>query len=300
MRHDHLKKELDLLLMLTQNRSYTVEDICNKMEVSRRNLYYYLDFFRNAGFIVEKNGRMYSISRESEFFSKLYDMLLFTDEEAMLIRQLIDSNAQKTIRMKSLKEKLETFYDFNVMDNESTQSRVTRTMQRLVDAVKNKKTVKLIGYSSPNSHSVRDRIVEPFLFMNNQKDIRCYEIESGKNKTFRLSRMEGVEILNNGWLHEEEHRRVYTDLFMFSGEERMTVTLTLGQLSRNLMLEEYPLSAPCMAEQPDGRWLFVTEVCSYLGIGRFVMGLLEDIEVKGDEGFIKYLKEKTNNYLKRL
>lgn len=30
-------------------------------------------------------------------------------------------------------------------------------------------------------------------------------------------------------------------------------------------------------------------VCSYAGIGRFVLGLFDDIEVLGDDGFVNYL-----------
>lgn len=300
MRHDHLKKELDLLLFLSQNRGYTFEEICEKCKISSRSLYYYIEFFRQAGFIVEKSGRYYSISRNSEFFTKLYDIVQFTDDEAVLMRDLLDNHPSKTIRMKALKAKLERFYDFKILENEAVQQRYSRVMQRLHEAVKYHKMVRILNYSSPNSHSVKDRVVEPFLFLNNNNDIRCYEYSSKKNKTFRISRMQGVEVLDTEWTHEDMHKAVYTDLFMFSGEERYPITLVLGQLSRNVMLEEYPNSAPCMAERPDGKWLFQTTVCSYLGIGRFVMGLLEDIEVQGDEGFIQYLKDKTANYLKLL
>ena len=52
MRHDKLERELNLLMLLTENHNYTVPDICESIGISRRNLYYYLDFFRDAGFIV--------------------------------------------------------------------------------------------------------------------------------------------------------------------------------------------------------------------------------------------------------
>ena len=68
MRHDKLERELNLLLLLAGNRGYTLEQICDRMEISRRNLYYYLEFFRDCGFIVEKRGRIYSIDRQSPFF----------------------------------------------------------------------------------------------------------------------------------------------------------------------------------------------------------------------------------------
>ncbi|MBO5612620.1 MAG: HTH domain-containing protein, partial [Prevotella sp.] len=44
MRHDKLQRELDLILLLAENRTYTVEQLCERLNVSRRNLYYYFDF----------------------------------------------------------------------------------------------------------------------------------------------------------------------------------------------------------------------------------------------------------------
>lgn len=300
MRHDHLKRELDLLLLLSQNRQYTPDEICKKLDISRRSLYYYLEFFRNAGFIVEKYGQYNYISRESPFFKKLLDLLQFTDEEAVAMRRLIEENPSKTILMKGLQAKLEKFFDFRILADEERQQRTSRNLKRLHDAVKMKKMVKIVNYSSNNSRSVSDRIVEPFLFLNNNNDIRCHEISSGMNKTFRLSRMESVEILDVEWIHEDRHKKIYFDLFMFSGEERFPVQMIFGQVARNLLLEDCPDSAPCFAQRSDGRWDFRTEVCSYRGIGRFVLGILSDIEVIGDEGFKEYLRDMISEYAKKL
>lgn len=296
MRHENLRKELELIVLLTQNRTYDIDEISQKLGVSRRTVYYYLETFEAIGFDIEKKGLTYCLTRNSEFFNKIMDKIDFTDEEAILMRNLITSQEVKNSRMKALLAKLESFYDYSVLDNNDTLERVTRTMQRVREGIKKLRKIKIIGYSSPNSHSISDRVVEPFLFMNNNRDVRCYEIASGKNKTFRLSRMQGVEVLDEPWENQEMHRQVYTDLFSFSGEEHYIITLHMGQLSRNLMLEEYPNSAPCFADMGNGKWLFRTEVCSYLGIGRFVIGLYDDIEVIGDDGFKLYIKTKILNW----
>ncbi len=296
MLHCNLKRELDVLVLLTQNCAYSVDEICQKTGISHRSLYYYLDFFRSIGFEVEKYGAKYSITRNSEFFNQIFDKIEFTNEEALLLRKLISSQEVKNDRMKSILAKLESFYDFSQYDKEHGVQRLTRTMQRVREGMMKRRQIKIIGYSSPNSHSVTDRIVEPFIFMNNNKDVRCYEPASGKNKTFRISRMQGVEVLEEKWAHVDEHRQVYTDLFSFSGEQHYVITLHMGQLSHNLMLEEYPKSAPCFADMGNGKWLFRTEVCSYLGIGRFVLGLYDDIDVIGDDGFKDYLKEKIKGW----
>lgn len=299
MRHDHLKRELDLLLLLIQNRHYTTDEICKEVGISRRSLYYYIDFFRQSGFVIEKHKQYYFISRESPFFKEIFDLVQFTDEEAVLMRELLNNSEIKTIRMKELSKKLERFYDFRILQNEKMRKNVSRIMRTLHEAIKFKQQVKIIGYSSPHSKSVSDRIVEPYLFMNNNNEVRCHELSSGTNKTFKLSRMNAVEILDSPWEFEDKHKAVYTDIFSFSGEEHRLVEMKLGLLSHNLMVEEYPEALPAMVPTEDGKWLFRTEVCSYLGIGRFVLGLYDDIDVIGDEGFIAYLKTKISEWVKK-
>ncbi len=44
MRFDKLKKQLELLILLSDGRNYTVEELCERMNLSRRNFYYLLDF----------------------------------------------------------------------------------------------------------------------------------------------------------------------------------------------------------------------------------------------------------------
>ena len=47
---------------------------------------------------------------------------------------------------------------------------------------------------------------------------------------------------------------MFTDVFMFSGEELMPVELVLGQLSYNILKEEYPLSPMPAAEAACCAW----------------------------------------------
>ena len=174
---------------------------------------------------------------------------------------------------------------------------INRHTEVLKEAMNRKCMCMLRNYSSPHSKTVSDRIVEPFLFMNNGLDIRCHEIKSHTNKTFKLARIGEVELLDVEWIAEKEHKQVFTDLFMFSGEERHAVTLLLDQLARNLIVEEYPASATCISPVDDDprHWLFTTDVASYLGIGRFVMGLFNHIKVMGDDNFMLYIRNEVES-----
>lgn len=59
------------------------------------------------------------------------------------------------------------------------------------------------------------------------------------------------------------------------------------------MQEEYPHARKCLTKgDDDTHWLFETDIANYEGIGRFVLGLYEHIEVIEDDGLKAYLKEK--------
>ena len=294
MRHDKLERELDLLLMLTENHHYTVKDLCNSLQISRRNFYYYLDFFRTAGFIVEHNRPYYRISKDSRFFKKLDEAVYFTEDEAVTMRQLLDKTGDDSIQVQRLKRKLDRLYGLNILDSVEMQEQLAHNVTTLYEAVKQKRAVRLVGYSSPHSNTTRDRIVEPFLFMNGNREIRCYEPSSGMNKTFKLSRMQDVELLDVVWENESCHRMVHTDVFMFSGEETWNVVLVMGRLAASLLREEYPKAGRYIVQQDESHWRVSLTVCSFVGIGRFVLGLFEDIEVVECDEFKTYLRTQIN------
>lgn len=292
MRHDKLERELHLLLLLAENHRYTVNELCDKVGISRRNLYYYLEFFRDCGFKVQKHGAYHTIDRSSPFFSHLVSRISFTEEEAVLLRRMLDKAEHGNALIAGLKRKLENFYDFDILADEQLREHAVRSIGVLYDAIKLRRQVVLRGYASPHSQTVRDRFVEPFLLMNNNNEARCYEPSSGMNKTFKISRMQGVEMLETEWEHEDKHRQMFTDVFMFSGEALLPVDITLGPLSYNILREEYPQAMPHVVPDGGGRHRLRLDVCSYAGIGRFVLGLYDDIRVLGGDGFRRYLSEK--------
>lgn len=295
MRHNNLEKELSLILLMTENRDYTVQQMCDRLGISRRTLYYYIDFFRDSGFTVEKRGTCYSLDKTSLFFTRLFKKVHFTEDEALTMRRLLDRVNDNSLHVQNIKNKLTRLYDLDILENVTFCEREAENVSTLYDAIKMKKAVILRNYSSPHSNTTSNRIVEPFMFMNNNNDIRCYEIASGQNKTFKISRIESVVVLADDQNHEAHHKRVLTDIFMFSGEKRFPVKLRLGRLARNIMLEEYPQSAAYITPDDANHWILSLDVCSYLGISRFVLGLFESVEILGSEEFRDYIRMKIDN-----
>lgn len=295
MRHDKLNHELALLLLLSENRGLTVEQLCEKTGIGRRNFYYYLDFFRDCGFIVEKRGGIYSIDRQSPFFTRLQECIGFTEDEILTMRRLLEASDKRNAVANNLLKKLDRFYDFNILADNKLRENMAHNVSQLYKAIKLKRMAVLRNYHSPHSRTEKDRLVEPFMLLDNNNEVRCYEPRSKMNKTFKLSRTGLVDVLDEEWLNEEHHRAMHTDIFMFSSERQETVEVYLGPLSRNIIMEEYPDAASYIDKVSGNRWLLRLPVCSYAGIGRFVLGLYDDVEVTGSDGFKEYLRGKIAN-----
>lgn len=300
MELDKFDRQLRLLLMLTQHRNLTVDDVSRQLSMSRRSIYRYIDSYKQMGFIVVKEGPRYHIDPESPFFKQITSYIHFTEDEAMTINQVLNSVYDNSPQVRHLREKLSSLYDYKVLSKHGVDEHIAQNLAALFEAVKTERMVVLRDYASPNSAQTSDRIVEPYLFVSENSEVRCYEIKTGQNKTFKLSRIRKVEPLDLLWSHKSEHAEYFTDLFHFSGEERFPVTLILGQLSMSLLVEEYPGASALLKQQEDGRFLLKTEVCSYKGIGRFVMGLIDDIEIVDSPDFVEYLRGKVEDLTQKV
>ena len=300
MELDKFDRQLRLLLMLTQHRNLTVDDVSRQLSMSRRSIYRYIDSYKQMGFIVVKEGPRYHIDPESPFFKQITSLIHFTEDEAMTINQVLNSVYDNSPQVRHLREKLSSLYDYKVLSKHGVDEHIAQNLAALFEAVKTERMVVLRDYASPNSAQTSDRIVEPYLFVSENSEVRCYEIKTGQNKTFKLSRIRKVEPLDLLWSHKSEHAEFFTDLFHFSGEERFPVTLILGQLSMSLLVEEYPGASAMLKKQDDGRFLLKTEVCNYKGIGRFVMGLIDDIEIVDSPDFVEYLRGKVEDLTQKV
>jgi len=162
--------------------------------------------------------------------------------------------------------------------------------------MENEQQVVLENYSSANSKNVRNRIVEPFGFTTNYIQIWAYEASSSENKLFKLSRIENVKISNTVWQNKDKHRKGHMDLFRISSFKQYPVKLKMGLRAATLLIEEYPLSERELIRITDNEWILQTNVCSFEGVGRFVTGLLEDIQIIDSPEFECFIRNKLKKF----
>lgn len=284
--------------MLTANVEYSVDDIAARLDMSRRTIYRYIDTFRDAGFVIKKSGQCIRLDKESPHFKDISQLVHFTEEEAVILRRAIESiDDTNTLKM-NLKRKLYSVYDSKTLADTVVKGHNADNIHSLIEAIENRRQVVLRNYHS--AHSIRDRKVEPFGFTTNYVNVWCYDTEDGKCKIFKTARIDGVEILDAGWQHESEHEEGFIDIFRMIGSVRIHVRLELGLLSRNLLLEEYPLAEEYVSQIAPERWLLETDVANLHGVGRFIAGLLDDIRIIEPHGLKTYLLDYIDRHKRRL
>lgn len=289
-----IERVLRLMMMLTSNNRYTIEELSDKLETSPRTIYRYLDTFKEAGFVVSKKGNYFRLDRKSRYFKDISQLVHFTEEEAYILNSAIESLHPTNAIKQNLKAKLASIYDFKMLAECVVKGENARNVNSIIEAIENKKQIILKNYTSAHSKIVSDRIVEPLSFTTNYIQVWAYELSSGKNKLFKLSRIGKVEILDKDWEYEMEHQEGLMDLFRINSFEQIPVKLKLGLRAASLLVEEYPLGEKYLSPLPNDPSHFIldTWVCGYEGVGRFVLGLLDDIEILEGEGLKQFLKER--------
>lgn len=294
-----MERLLRLMKMLTANNKYSVEELSDKLDMSVRTIYRYIDTFREAGFVVKKSEGYIKLDRKSPHFKDISQLVHFTDEEAYILNSAIESIDETNLIKQNLKAKLCSVYDYKVLAECVVKGSNARNVNRLIEAIEEKKQVILRNYTSAHSKKVSDRIVEPFSFTTNYIQLWAFEPASAPsgntNRLFKLSRIESVEFLDKNWEYEDLHKKGYMDLFRITGYNQMPVKLRLGIRAASLLLEEFPLAERELQKtvfKGETCWILDTKVCSYEGIGRFVLGLLDDVHILESDDFKKFLRER--------
>ena len=289
-----IERMLRLMMMLTANTKYTVEELAQKLDTSPRTIYRYIDTFKEAGFMVMKSGPYFKLDKRSRYFKDISQLIHFTEEEAYILNSAIESIDPTNAIKQNLKAKLASVYDFRMLAECVVKGENARNVNSIIEAIEEKRQIVLKDYTSAHSKRVSDRLVEPLSFTTNYIQVWAYEVSSGKNKLFKVSRIGSVEILEKPWEFENEHKEGLMDLFRINSFEQIPIKLKLGLRAASLLVEEYPLGEKFLTPVQDDPSHFIldTWVCGYEGVGRFILGLLDDIEILEGDGLKEFLKER--------
>lgn len=294
-----IERLLRLMKLLTSNVDYTISDVALRLGTSDRTIYRYIDTLKSAGFAVSKKGDSFKLSMESDYFKDISKIVHFTEVEGYIFNSLLDNLDDNNLLKANLRKKLATIYNSTNMAELVVNKDTASVVNKLSESIEAKKVVILKNYSSSHTKNVSDRVVEAFDYTTNYQQVWCYDIEDKKVKVFKTSRIGDVEILDKEWGFETKHKKAYIDIFRIIGVLPIRVKVKLNLLSYNLLTEEYPLSLRDIIKIDDKNWLLDTKVSSFIGIGRFIIGLADNVEIVDTPELQKYVDDFTKKYLLR-
>lgn len=279
------------MLMLSSNVDYTTNELANNLEITERSTFRYIRTFKDSGFTIKKRGcNVHKLLRMPVKEIKLSDLIQLSPEEAHILHTLLMSISGDSQVLVNLEKKLAALFDATSVTEIIGNKTTAENLMRLREAMDEKVQVVLKNYESGNTMTISDRLVEPYGFSTNYCDVYAFEIESGLNKTFKLSRIGYVMPLQTEWEHEDLHEVIEPDCFRMNGKENIPVTLKMTLKAKNLLVEEYPLSA-CKLTYEDGYWWFRAIVKNLAGVGRFYLGLSDQIEIIDSPKLVSYVSE---------
>ena len=297
MEKPKIERMLRLMKMMAGNRNYTIDELAEKLGTSYRSIYRYIDTFKDCGFVVNKvRSNVYKLGKLPKSYVELKNLIYFSEEEAYVVNGLINSLDATNMLKANLKKKLSAVYDSTSIVKYVQKSEVAEHIEQLGEAIRSKRKVILKAYESAHSQEVADRFIEPFELTTNCIDVWGFDLEKQENRVFKISRIGKVCLLQDSWSNEESHQTSKTDCFRISSFEQSPVKLELSLMAKSLLVEEYPLAEMDLRHEDD-KWILETMVSGMEGVGRFVLGLLNEIKIIDSPALEDYIHNYIKNYV---
>ena len=113
-----IERMLRLMKMMSGNENYTITELSKKLDMSYRTVYRYIDTFKASGFVVNKvRTNVYKIGKMPRSYVDMKSLIYFSEEEAYIINDMINS-LHDTNQLKSgLMKKLSAIYSYTNIAN---------------------------------------------------------------------------------------------------------------------------------------------------------------------------------------
>jgi proteasome accessory factor C len=284
------------IIAVLKSGHWTIRQLAERFDTSERTIYRYINLLEEVEFLIEKDfdNRYFIVTSEDDPSQSQFSM-----EETKLIKKLIQSGAGDNPLKNLLLKKLALNSEIDSVPRLFVKARLGKIVDVLAEAIKEKKQVILKNYHSAHSNEISDRIVEPIHFGDNYQSVIALDTNDKASKQFKLDRIGEIVETKTGFQFESQHQKNQSDIFGFNGDANEWISLSLGMRAYLLLREEYPLSVPFI-EKRDKDYYFHAPVAGFVGAGRFVLGLMDDLKVIGPESFKQYLQKIMTSFSKSL
>jgi predicted DNA-binding transcriptional regulator YafY len=293
--HRKIYRVFNLISRLRSPFGATKTALARDFDVSERTIERYLVLLQDLGFDVTKRANRFRIECVGKHQVTPEDLIVFSLEEAAAIKDAITNSPLRGPLQKSLLTKLYALTDIDEISDTLYRQNISKNISSIRRAIKSKEQLILKSYHSVSSSKTSDRLIEPIKFFSYYTYLLAFEVNSQMVKQFKIDRIEGVHAAGYRWQFEEKHGQSRIDAFGMSGTEPKPVNLKLSMRAHHLMEEEFPDTVNDIHIVDDGA-IYDGAVYSFEGIGRFIMGLLDEVVVVKPEGLKVYIDERITKW----
>lgn len=280
-----------LISLLKARPAKTIKSLSKMLGISERSVYRYIDLLRDLGFtLIKERGGAFHLPE-----SNSADQVPFTAQEITFLKKLLLTTGKQNKLVKSIIPKIEGASEAGSNAELIYNTHISALVEKLSQAIADRKQVILKSYCSLNSETISDRLIEPTCFTDGYRTVSAYEVKTKSNKYFNIERIGDVEITGTPMRNEKKHAFYKPDIFGFQGKDLdKEVEWTMSLLACQLLKEEFPVSSLSINPLPEGgRFHFKASVQNFEAPGRFVMGMGSHVTVTGSKAFLEYLKKRS-------
>lgn len=141
-----IERMLRLMKMMSGNNNYTIEELAQKLDLSYRSVYRYIDTFKASGFTVIKvRSNVYRIGKMPRSYVDMDKLIYFSEEEAYLINSMINGLHPSNQLKANLKKKLSAIYSCTSIADYVHSEKAVSNINELETAIREKRKVILKG-----------------------------------------------------------------------------------------------------------------------------------------------------------
>jgi proteasome accessory factor C len=290
MHNQHkILRVLQLITLLKKEPAKSIKFLAGIVKSTDRTVYRYLDLVKELGFDLQRDphNRFFIVSEDSK------ETIDFSSEEASLLKKLLLSTGSKSILKDGILRKIYLNSEIVIQGNHLLNAHLGKMVSDLSKAISQNKQVVLKKYLSANSNTITDRLVEPISFTDNYTSLCAFEVETAKNKYFNIERITEVEVLQRQNEFEDLHQLDAPDAFGFTALNGLPfdIDIRLNLRAFVLLKQEYPMVVPFVKQEPKtNNYRLKMSINNPKPVIRFVLGLLDDVEIIGSIEFKDYLK----------
>ncbi len=272
-------------LLSSPGKGYLVAELCEEFGVSFKTVYRDLDILEKTGIeLLRSDTGRYRVARGFDLHRQLH----FSPEESDVLLHAVAALPESQIRQ-FLEMKLSAMTDPTLKLTMILSQKTGSFLHELHLAIRTKKQVLLRSYRSARGKTERDRLVEPIQISPNAQAVWAYEPRDQTSKLFKVDRIGEVKTLPASFQFEAHHQEVLFDFFGLPLRTPKQIKIKMGVLSASVLQEEYPASRSAIVEIEKDSYILDTEVDGYAAISRFVLGLMDDIQILGPEEWREHL-----------